>query len=54
MLEETRMMIPDSTRRLNLALDELEMLVDTQNPQVLESADYLVAKRFIAERSELH
>lgn len=50
-LEETKMMIPDSTRRLNLALDELEMLLDTENPQVLESADYPIAKQLIAERA---
>eukprot|EP00631_Chrysoreinhardia_giraudii_P006563 CAMPEP_0197418880 /NCGR_PEP_ID=MMETSP1170-20131217/4448_1 /TAXON_ID=54406 /ORGANISM="Sarcinochrysis sp, Strain CCMP770" /LENGTH=117 /DNA_ID=CAMNT_0042945951 /DNA_START=27 /DNA_END=380 /DNA_ORIENTATION=- len=54
-LEETRLMIPDSTRRLSEALDDLETLLDVvgENPQVQTSETFPIAKDFLASRETL-
>ena len=54
-LEETKMMIPDSKRRLDEALDELELLLETvgHKPQVQEAVCFSEAKRYIDHRDTL-
>lgn len=54
-LEETRMMIPDSTRRMNEALDDLELLLDAvaENPKVQAADCFPVAKDLVATRASL-
>mmetsp|Transcript_19018 Transcript_19018/g.24656 ORF Transcript_19018/g.24656 Transcript_19018/m.24656 type:complete len:119 (-) Transcript_19018:498-854(-) len=54
-LEETRMMIPDSKRRLNDAIEDLDVFLDAvgDKPEVLSSASYPEAKDFVTKRDTL-
>mmetsp|Transcript_1350 Transcript_1350/g.3926 ORF Transcript_1350/g.3926 Transcript_1350/m.3926 type:complete len:119 (+) Transcript_1350:115-471(+) len=53
-LEETRMMVPDATRRLNDALDDLEVLFENVGDEALrDSANFAQAKAFLKDRETL-
>jgi len=52
-LEETRMMVPDATRRLNDALDDLEVLFENVGDSLQESASFAQAKAYLKDRESL-
>lgn len=52
-LEETKMMIPDSKRRLCEALDDLEQFIDGGGPNLESHSSYSQAQRYLASRDEL-